>query len=281
LEVTKASGRVEIPVSKRAAGARLFVGEKGIVLAVPHDPRDLPLRPAKPTVLAGCVLPLSDATWNWTSATKRGVAIEHVMSDSFVDAPRLAETVPCAALSLGEKRFDAEKFLALGEAPSLRNIDAKKRFGISTSPSGPPALSLTIGVREGGEVQVFRQDQGRSLISLMTDRELVFGWVDSKVLSNGPTNPLASIGLGLFGIGGGGIRPRDTWPKCTTDLDLIGVRGSERQVVGTLGANTPFFVDAERDDLAIVELGADWFTLSDGAALALLADDVGRYCSGE
>ncbi len=260
-----------------ASRAQLELEKEGVVFTLRYVARDLPLRPTRPIVFAGHVVPNAYAEFGLLSATAESVTVSYQLSAAFKPAAPLHQQVQCGDLAFERTRFDPRKATKLGKPSGEGSLPAGRELPFHDKPGAPEITRHTLARASGVDIHEARD--GFSLVAFTTQGEFVFGWVPSSLLSPG----VGGIGLGSIGtIGrhgfGTSYKSHIGWVSCDRDLELFARLGEESGRVGTIRAGTRFEPGSRQDARTKVKFWAQWLRVAPKAKLSVDSDAL-EHCA--
>ncbi|HEU4534669.1 MAG TPA: hypothetical protein VFS00_11150 [Polyangiaceae bacterium] len=245
-----------LPVGRAELGAmvEMMVGDvrlRGNVAA-----EKVPLYPAKPTVVAGVLVPGSDARLRW-EATERGAVSVRLPPNRRLrlDERARRQSWPCERVAMAAGSFaeaDAEKLLPHAQMGSAELRAGAKAVPISATPGGPVRATVTVGLGDEYDLMVgptrgkstlvrwwLRDDEGGSM--------LVSGWAPSALVGIAPSDGARAWGTGS----GRGVKI----VACRGGpAELVAEVGGERRAVGEVVNMTSIVVEPGGGDGEMVAL---------------------------
>lgn len=222
------------PIAELLGGAIELRGHAS-VFSRPHPQAFL--RAAGPLVLAG-VFSVAPGTVLSVAGGAAGELLP-VVPDLHIVVPKTSfEAHPCADFALDQAKFDPRSALpkTTGKLLNLTRYTSHDA-PIAVTATAPPVAT----VRAGEKVTELKRDTGRSLITATTEQGVLFGWIATTDLDEGPA------GLGLVGLAGPAAKyaqgissAKPTARACSHDVRIAWVHDGAMTFLGRVRAGSTF-----------------------------------------
>jgi hypothetical protein len=253
-QITIPRAQLHLPIGTAAAGAGIEVEDVGLVLRGIISGNAFTLRPAKPVVLGGFVVPSSFADLVWAESREREVSVTYHAGPGVepIQAP-LSAKLPCDAVTADFSRFEQED--AVGDVKNAKDglLRTGRAIDLSIDPGGPAVARLRAKDDQDAAVKVIGTSGASKRILWWRDSALVFGWVASADVRT----PQKVVGYG-YGTGrGSGVLEKSfrviDLVRCDQDVTVIADAEGQRAAVGFIRAGTIIEILNREDDYVSVQ----------------------------
>jgi len=275
--IKRASARLILPPGKASGGAAIEVEAGGLEVRGYIDADTIDLRPAKPFVMNGFVIPSVHARLRWTEAASGELTVTHELKEGIEVLTPLRVRRPCDDFSIDDVSFDPEAALPKGKTKQVMALRSGPSIPLSIEPGGAPVARLVASTDSINEVTVLETRGAASRIATWVDDSFVFGWVKSASLTkprNGFGEGYGVGGLGLSGRGGGVKRVR---VHCPDEVPVVAQVGEVRRLVGTIRQGAAIYIVERRGPYSVIEMNGGGAEPLDNA-LFLVANEELQSC---
>lgn len=219
-----------LPSGKSSIGAALHVNAGGVVVGGNIEEKDVPLKPAKPFVVRGFLIPEAGQPLVWESGAPGTLDVSFELDPQIqLVTPGTRSTRACGDLAIDAASFEA--WFAIGvELDRKPALLRGASVPLAVDAGGPAVAHVDASRAIGVDVLETRGSSSRATWS--AGSVVVFGWVPSSAIHPPPTGGLGyGTGTGFSGVGSS-VSSR--WIACKHELPLFARVDGEEHAVGTV-----------------------------------------------